>query len=90
MIFNQRKCPSCNQKIKLMDIKKEFKCKGCGKNLKSNALLILVVCVVISGVSGAILSTVFGGHDWLFDVLVFLLVFPLISNKNMKIRESRK
>jgi len=86
MIFNQKKCPLCNKKIKLMDIKKEFKCKACGKTLKSNALLILVACVVISGVAGSILGTAFGGYNWLFDVLVFLLIFPLMSNKNMKIR----
>lgn len=68
-----------------MDIRGEFKCKACGKDLKSNALSILLICVVISGVSGSILGTVFGGYDWLFDVLVFLFVFPLLSNKNMKI-----
>lgn len=85
MIFTQKKCPSCHQEISLIDIKRVFKCKTCDANLKSNGLLILILCGCVSAVVGTILGGVFGGYDWLFDILVFTAIFPPFSNRNLQI-----
>lgn len=76
------RCPTCNDRLSHFAIKKRFRCKSCGQELKSNITFALLVSFVVWGIfapaAGAALCR---GKDlcaYLVDVVVGLVIFLLI------------